>query len=134
LARGGWRDDLTDRVYESIRELYQDTAAIVRDDMTALVAQGVNYLQSDEAFASYAREGAPQQMRDQGKDPELLLADQIEFENQCYDAVRGTRRNCRGPSLPRQSLARPKAGAYRPEPSGTRFRLASRAVVQRAAR
>ena len=28
-------------------------------------------------------------MRDQGKDPERMLADQIEFENQCYDAVRG---------------------------------------------
>jgi methionine synthase II (cobalamin-independent) len=89
VARGGWRDGLTDRVYGSMRELYQDTAAIVRDEMTALAAQGVNYLQLDEAFTSYAREGAPQQMRDQGKDPERLLADQIEFENQCYDTVRG---------------------------------------------
>src|SRR5918911_3514315 len=89
VARGGWREGVTDRVYGSRRELYQDTAAIVRDEMKALVAQGARYLQLDEAFTSYAREGAPQQMRDQGKDPERLLADQIEFENQCYDAVRG---------------------------------------------
>ena len=89
VARGGWREGVTDRVYGSRRELYQDTAAIVRDEMKALVAQGARYLQLDEAFTSYARASAIEEMQARGENPEQLLAEQIEFENQCYDAVRG---------------------------------------------
>src|ERR687885_107264 len=89
VARGGWREGVTDRVYGSRRELYQDTAAIVRDEMKALVAQGATYLQLDEAFTSYARASAIEEMQARGENPEQLLAEQIEFENQCYDAVRG---------------------------------------------
>ena len=33
VARGGWREGVTDKVYPSRRDLYADTAAIVRDEM-----------------------------------------------------------------------------------------------------
>ncbi len=89
VGRAGWRDGVTDRVYPSRRELYQDCAAIIRDEMQSLVAEGASYLQLDEAFTNLARVSALQAMREQGIDPEQTLLEQVEFENVCYDAVRG---------------------------------------------
>jgi 5-methyltetrahydropteroyltriglutamate--homocysteine methyltransferase len=89
VGRGGWRAGATDKVYGSLGELYQDCADIVRDEMRALVANGASYIQLDEAFTNLARESAIEAMRERGEDPETKLAEQIEFENVCYDAVRG---------------------------------------------
>jgi 5-methyltetrahydropteroyltriglutamate--homocysteine methyltransferase len=121
VARGGWRAGVTDTVYPSLRDLYQDTANIVRDEMKALVAQGVTYIQLDEAFTIYARESAIQEMRERGQDPERLLAEQIEFENLCYDAVRGegvtlAAHLCRG-----SRASAPKPGLSDPERTGHDF-------------
>ncbi|MBV9578812.1 MAG: cobalamin-independent methionine synthase II family protein [Chloroflexi bacterium] len=89
VGRGGWREGTTNAAYGSLRELYADCASIVRGEMLALVADGASYIQLDEAFTNLAHESAVQAMRDRGEDPETTLADQIEFENVCYDAVRG---------------------------------------------
>jgi 5-methyltetrahydropteroyltriglutamate--homocysteine methyltransferase len=89
VGRAGWREGTTDKVYGSLRELYQDCADIVRDEMKALVNDGASYIQLDEAFTNLARESAIEAMRERGENPEAKLTEQIEFENICYDAVRG---------------------------------------------
>ena len=74
----------------------------------------MTYLQLDEGFTVYARESAVAQMREQGQNPEQMLAEQIEFENQCYDAVRAdgitlAAHLCRGSrsSAPKPALTDP---------------------------
>jgi 5-methyltetrahydropteroyltriglutamate--homocysteine methyltransferase len=89
IYRGGYRAGLTDGAYATPQALLADVAAIVRDEMKALVAEGVTYIQLDEGFTNLATEAAIDRMREQGLDPEKQIEEQIAAENLCYDAVRG---------------------------------------------
>ena len=87
VARGGFSPERT-QGYRSVDELQADLANIIKDEMVALVSEGVPYIQLDEGFTNFATERAVQEMRDKGIDPEKALIDQIALENSCYDAVR----------------------------------------------
>ena len=86
-ARAGYRPGRT-ADYETYDALAADVAAIVRDEMLALVESGVTYIQLDEGFTNFHTQAGVEAIRAQGLDPEVILARQIELENSCYDAVR----------------------------------------------
>jgi 5-methyltetrahydropteroyltriglutamate--homocysteine methyltransferase len=89
IYRGAFRAGATEAAYETPKELLFEVARIIRDEMKALVAEGVTYIQLDEGFTNLATEAAIALMREQGVDPEKQIEEQIEAENSCYDAVRG---------------------------------------------
>jgi methionine synthase II (cobalamin-independent) len=99
-ARGGFKAGLTDRVYPTRAELLADLVAIYQEEMRALAAEGVPYVQLDEGFNAYVRDEWREGLMQEGRDPEQVLAQDIDAENACWDllpatAVRATHL-CRG--------------------------------------
>ena len=86
-SRGGFRAGLTDRVYATRHELLADFLPIYQDEMRALVADGVAYVQMDEGFISYVNDNWRDGLREQGLDPERELAADIAAENACWDLL-----------------------------------------------
>jgi 5-methyltetrahydropteroyltriglutamate--homocysteine methyltransferase len=117
VARASWRKGTTDRAYSSQAELQADVAVIVRDEMKALVADGTSYIQLDEGFTDYVREGWIVQKKAEGFDPDELIRRDIAADNSCYEAVcskevtvamhlcRGSRTSAANPSASYEWLA-----------------------------
>jgi 5-methyltetrahydropteroyltriglutamate--homocysteine methyltransferase len=74
--------------YSSWDEIQQDILEIFREEMVALAGEGVPYLQLDKVPTTYLNEQSRQALKDRGIDPDELLAREIAYENNCYDAVR----------------------------------------------
>ena len=81
IARGGFKEA---GAYPDRAALLDDTSAIVREEMQALVADGAAYIQLDEGFAHHLTSVAAGDEQAAERD---LLAD-IAAENACHDAVR----------------------------------------------
>lgn len=85
IARGGFRPGVTDgSIYPGRDALLHDTTAIIRDEMKALVEEGAAYIQLDEGFTYHLMAAVSQDLATAEKD----LAQDIEAENECHDAVR----------------------------------------------
>lgn len=87
VSRAGFQPGIT-HDYASEAELRQHIAEIIADELRQLVAEGVTYIQLDEAFTNFRSPADFDRMRDQGLDPEQVLQAQIDAENLCYDAAR----------------------------------------------
>jgi 5-methyltetrahydropteroyltriglutamate--homocysteine methyltransferase len=83
IARGGFKAGATD-AYADREALLDDIAAIIREEMQALVADGAAYIQLDEGFAHHLTSVASGDVHAAEQD---LLTD-IAAENACHDAVR----------------------------------------------
>jgi len=84
----GWQKAVSSAAYPTIDECRDDMTAIVREELKALAAQGVTYLQMDEGLSGgFVRDGWREQQIVEGNDPEKLLSAAIESENSCWDAV-----------------------------------------------
>jgi 5-methyltetrahydropteroyltriglutamate--homocysteine methyltransferase len=90
-SRGGFVRGVTDGVYPSRHDLLADLVPIYQEEMRALVADGVAYVQMDEGFLSYVRDDWREGLRSQGLDPEQELAADIAAENACWDLLRPER-------------------------------------------
>src|SRR5262249_5994176 len=86
-SRGGFQKGLTDRVYSTRHDLLRDLLPIYQDEMRALAADGVAYVQMDEGFISYVNDNWREGLRAQGLDPESELAADIAAENACWDLL-----------------------------------------------
>ena len=81
LARG-YRPDITDKVYGSRAAALQDVASIIRDDVAALVAEGVPYIQLDNPhYPDYVVGERNAQWRSIGVDPSRALEEDIAADN-----------------------------------------------------
>lgn len=87
LVKSSYQPGVTDQAYPSREALHADLVAIVRGELQALAAEGVTYVQLDEGFTTYVRDGWREQVRQAGGDPEALLAADIAADNACYDAL-----------------------------------------------
>jgi 5-methyltetrahydropteroyltriglutamate--homocysteine methyltransferase len=74
--------------YLTWQEIQEDITTIFRDEMVALARDGVPYLQLDKVPTAYLTQESRERLRAEGIDPEQALADEIAWENRCYDAVR----------------------------------------------
>jgi 5-methyltetrahydropteroyltriglutamate--homocysteine methyltransferase len=86
-SRGGFQLGLTDAVYPTRHDLLRDLLPIYQDEMRALEAEGVAYVQMDEGFISYVNDNWRDGLRAQGLDPEKELAADIAAENTCWDLL-----------------------------------------------
>lgn len=81
VARG-WKPGVTDQAYPSRAELAADIAAIVGSELSALVAEGVVYLQLDNPhYPDYLTEAKKQAWRSIGVDPDAALAEDLAADN-----------------------------------------------------
>jgi 5-methyltetrahydropteroyltriglutamate--homocysteine methyltransferase len=81
LARG-YRPDVTDAVYGTRAAALHDVAAIVRDEIAALVDEGVPYIQLDNPhYPDYVMDERNAQWRSLGVDPERAIQEDIEGDN-----------------------------------------------------
>jgi 5-methyltetrahydropteroyltriglutamate--homocysteine methyltransferase len=86
-SRGCFKPGLSDRVYPTRHELLGDLVKIYRDEVLALKADGVAYVQMDEGFIAYVREDWRDGLVARGLDPERELAADIAAENVCWDVL-----------------------------------------------
>jgi 5-methyltetrahydropteroyltriglutamate--homocysteine methyltransferase len=101
VARG-WKPGVTDNVYASRWELMEDVARIMRAEIQALAAEGVPYIQIDNAhYPDYIPADRRDAWRAIGIDPDQALDEDIRGDNlavQGLDRTRITLANhiCRG--------------------------------------
>jgi 5-methyltetrahydropteroyltriglutamate--homocysteine methyltransferase len=90
VARG-WKPGLTDKVYGSRWELIEDVAGIMNREIQALAAEGVPYIQVDNAhYPDYIPADRRDAWRAIGVDPEQALDEDVRADNL---AVRGLDRS-----------------------------------------
>lgn len=82
----GYTPGVTDRAYESRREVLADAAAIIHAEIEALVDEGVPYIQLDNPhYTDYISDEMLEQMRLAGIDPEQAMQEDIEADNAAID-------------------------------------------------
>jgi 5-methyltetrahydropteroyltriglutamate--homocysteine methyltransferase len=74
--------------YAAWDEVQQDLVGIFRDEMVALAREGVPFLQMDKVPTVYLNAEMRAGLQQRGIDPVASLAQEIAWENQCFDAVR----------------------------------------------
>ena len=81
VARG-WKPGVTDQVYGSRWELIEDVAGIMQREIEALAADGVTYIQVDNAhYPDYIPADRREAWRAIGIDPDQALAEDIRADN-----------------------------------------------------
>ena len=88
LARG-YRPDITDPVYGSRAAALHDVATIIRSEITALIDDGIAYVQLDNPhYPDYVVEERNAQWRAVGVDPVQALQEDIAADNLTLDQAR----------------------------------------------
>jgi 5-methyltetrahydropteroyltriglutamate--homocysteine methyltransferase len=78
----GYKPGVTDKVYASRADVLRDVAGIIGDELAALAAEGVPYLQLDNPhYPDYISDERRAEWRELGVDAETALADDIAADN-----------------------------------------------------
>jgi len=78
----GYKPGMTDKVYASRVDVLRDAASIIGDELAALAAEGVPYLQLDNPhYPDYISDDRRSEWRELGVDAESALADDISADN-----------------------------------------------------
>ena len=87
--RVGFQPGLTDQFYASREELRADVVAILRDELRALVAEGVPYVQVDASrYGHYVDAGMREGIRQRfGVDVDQAVREDVEAENAVLEGV-----------------------------------------------
>ena len=81
---------VTDKVYPTRSDLLRDLVPIVRDELKALLEEGVPYLQLDAPqYTYYVDEQVRAGMRQAGVDPDQALDEAIAADNACLNGIGG---------------------------------------------
>jgi 5-methyltetrahydropteroyltriglutamate--homocysteine methyltransferase len=85
-----YKPGVTDRFYPTRKKLLDELTRIVRDEVEALVAEGVPYIQLDAPQYSYYFDDALREtLRSEGVEPDAALADAVAADNSCLDDLGG---------------------------------------------
>jgi len=88
IVTRGFSPEVSLKAYSSREELCQHVASIVAAEVQALAAQGVPYIQIDNAhYPDYIPEERRQQMRSIGIDPDKAIAEDIAADNTTIKGV-----------------------------------------------
>jgi 5-methyltetrahydropteroyltriglutamate--homocysteine methyltransferase len=85
-----YKPGVTDAIYPTRAEMYEAVAEMIKNEIGALLAEGVSYIQLDSLFYVITLT-SPQRRRsliDAGLDPEQVLDDNIRVDNACLDVAR----------------------------------------------
>jgi 5-methyltetrahydropteroyltriglutamate--homocysteine methyltransferase len=82
IVARGWKPGITDKAYGSRWELCQEVAGIMRDEIRALAAEGVPYIQVDNAhWPDYIPEDRLAAWRAIGIDPDRAMDEDVRADN-----------------------------------------------------
>jgi 5-methyltetrahydropteroyltriglutamate--homocysteine methyltransferase len=104
LGSRNYRQGITDRVYPSIGALLRDISQIIRNEIVALIGEGVTYVQLDApGYAAFVDQDQRQLMVASGIDPdrqfeECLAADNLSIEGLQSERIILAMHVCRGNS------------------------------------
>jgi 5-methyltetrahydropteroyltriglutamate--homocysteine methyltransferase len=88
----GYKPGVTDRVYADRSEVLREVAGIVQQEVSALVADGVAYIQLDNPhYPDYISDERRQQWQALGVDSDRALAEDIQADNSALQGVDRTR-------------------------------------------
>ena len=80
---------LTDLVYPTRSDLLRDLVPIIRDEISALIQDGVTYIQLDEPrYSYYVDPNWRQHLRDLGEDPDKSFQEALVADNSCLEGAR----------------------------------------------
>ena len=80
---------LTDRVYPTRSDLLIDLVSIIKDEISAIIQDGVRYIQLDEPRYSYYVDPIwRQHLRDLGEDPDKAFQEALAADNSCLEGAR----------------------------------------------
>ena len=90
LAPIMFREELPAQYYPTVLDLVWEIAAIIGDEVKALVDEEVPYFQLDApGYSSFADEGLRQEMHDTGLDPDQTLNEMVEADNSSLQGAVG---------------------------------------------
>src|SRR5438552_7749441 len=88
IVARGYSPTITGKIYSSRAELCQEVAKIIAADVQALAAEGVPYIQIDNAhYPDYVPEHRRDEWRAIGVDPDQALAEDIAADNATIEGV-----------------------------------------------
>jgi 5-methyltetrahydropteroyltriglutamate--homocysteine methyltransferase len=101
-----WKAGVTDAAYGSRSEMLADVVQIIREEVEALIAEGITYVQLDAPFyGSFIDERQRRGLREDGVDPDRALQEVVAADDACVrgrsDGVTIALHVCRGNSRSR---------------------------------
>ena len=84
----GYKPGLTDRFYPTREDLLEDLVGIIRGEITALIEDGVPYIQLDNPqYAPYMDPQLREEMRGRGLDPDAAAREAVEADRRCLEGL-----------------------------------------------
>jgi 5-methyltetrahydropteroyltriglutamate--homocysteine methyltransferase len=88
IVARGYKPGVTDQAYPSRSAVLADVVAIMRDEVRALIAEGVPYIQIDNPhYPDYIPEERRAQWKSIGIDPDVAIGEDIAADNELIDAM-----------------------------------------------
>jgi 5-methyltetrahydropteroyltriglutamate--homocysteine methyltransferase len=83
-----WKAGVSDKVYQSRSEMLEDVVRIVRDEIKALIDDGVEYIQMDAPFYGvFIDDQHRATLRQSGVDPDKALEEVVRADNAAIDGL-----------------------------------------------
>ena len=103
-----YRPGVTDRFYPTVHDMLQDVAAIMREEVQALIDEGASYVQMDApSYSNFFDLSRREVLKQSGIDLEEALDAAIAADNAMIQGIkRNPDRRDRHPFLPRQQTQR----------------------------
>lgn len=84
-----YQPGLTNQAYPTRSDLLADLVAIIKDEISALIQDGVTYVQVDEPrYSYYVDPNWRQHLRDFGEDPDRSFQEALVADNACLEGAR----------------------------------------------
>jgi len=85
-----YKPGVTDKVYPTRAEMYDELAGMVKEEIRALVAEGASYIQLDSLFYVITLTSPQRRLAlvEAGLSPDEVLEDNIRIDNSCLDVAR----------------------------------------------
>jgi 5-methyltetrahydropteroyltriglutamate--homocysteine methyltransferase len=84
-----YRPGVTDQFYPTIHEMLQDVAAIMREEVQALIDEGASYIQLDApSYSTFYDPRRRQTLKESGVDPEQAFDAAIAADNAMIEGIR----------------------------------------------
>lgn len=88
IVARGYKPGITDRAYPSRAAVLKDVVAIMQEEVRALQAEGVPYIQLDNPhYPDYIPEDRRAQWRSIGIDPDVAIREDIEADNELIGVI-----------------------------------------------
>jgi 5-methyltetrahydropteroyltriglutamate--homocysteine methyltransferase len=87
MTRQSFKPGVTDVVYPDPDALLVDVLEVMKAELRALLGEGVPYIQIDEGFTGFVGDAWRGRAREQGHDPDAMIARAVAGENELYDSI-----------------------------------------------